>query len=141
METDNISSNGPSSASSSVPTHHLQQSNSPTQTGQSHESILQDLHSYPFDTDSEFKIGLAVILGHPDTPVSEEELHSNGDLALQAKCFYYSRLVNREPIQLTNPFPLKIRFTFLYLPKKKKAGRAVGGYQDDERTNITLPKL
>ncbi|KAE8375882.1 hypothetical protein BDV26DRAFT_294592 [Aspergillus bertholletiae] len=53
--------------------------------------IYEKLRSYPFHTDHEFAKGLAIILGHPDTPATETEISCNDDLVLQAKCFYLSR--------------------------------------------------
>ncbi|GKZ51731.1 hypothetical protein AbraIFM66951_006954 [Aspergillus brasiliensis] len=52
--------------------------------------LLERLSSYPFSTDREFAVGLSIILGHPETPASEEEINRNDDLTLQAKCFYFS---------------------------------------------------
>lgn len=63
------------------------------ESSQSHEesASFEALQSYPFHTDSEFANGLAIILGHPDMPASEEEMDREDDLVLQAKCFFYSR--------------------------------------------------
>lgn len=52
---------------------------------------FERLHAYPFDTDVEFRNGLAIILGHPETPASEAEMNREDDLVLQAKCFFFSR--------------------------------------------------
>lgn len=59
----------------------------------SHEesASFEALQSYPFHADSEFANGLAIILGHPNMPASEEEMDREDDLVLQAKCFFYSR--------------------------------------------------
>jgi hypothetical protein len=54
-------------------------------------ALFEYINSYPFCSDAEFKSGLAVILGHPDTPASDAEVSSDEDLVLQAKCFYISR--------------------------------------------------
>ncbi|KAK2766179.1 hypothetical protein FQN54_007695 [Arachnomyces sp. PD_36] len=104
MEPNNITADDPSpappSAATPDPTQRHQSGSS--QTVSSPNSVLQDLHSYPFDTDEEFKLGLAVILGHPDVPPTEEELRRNDDFALQARCFYYSR---KKAIQPPIDFP------------------------------------
>lgn len=55
------------------------------------ESLFQQLKSYPFLTDREFASGLAIILGHPETPATEAEISRTDDLVLQAKCFYFSK--------------------------------------------------
>ncbi|KAL1968756.1 hypothetical protein VTN77DRAFT_1582 [Rasamsonia byssochlamydoides] len=60
-------------------------------------ALFEYINSYPFSSDAEFRSGLAVILGHPGTPVSEAELTSEDDLVLQAKCFYISRKRNITP--------------------------------------------
>ncbi|EEP79228.1 predicted protein [Uncinocarpus reesii 1704] len=52
----------------------------------------QQLHSYPFTTDPEFKLGLAVILRQPGTPATDEQVNRADDLVLRAKCFYFSRV-------------------------------------------------
>ena len=91
MENDNGVLN-PSSSSAAAPDQ-PQPSSAPRSEPTTSSTLFQELHSYPFNTDPEFKIGLAVILGHPNTPPTEEELRREDDLNLQAKCFYYSRLV------------------------------------------------
>ncbi|KAL1867189.1 hypothetical protein Plec18167_008730 [Paecilomyces lecythidis] len=60
-------------------------------------SRFSELNAYPFSTDLEFKKGLAVILGHPETPATDEEISREDDLVLQAKCFYFSRKKNLTP--------------------------------------------
>jgi hypothetical protein len=60
------------------------------QTFQTPDSF-EKLHSYSFQTDSEFANGLAIILGHPGTPATQEEMNREDDLVLQAKCFFFSR--------------------------------------------------
>ncbi|KAJ5263705.1 hypothetical protein N7478_011310 [Penicillium angulare] len=60
--------------------------------------IFERLRDYPFNTDQEFANGLAIILGHPATPATEEEINRDDDLVLQAKCFFFSRNEN-----LTSP--------------------------------------
>ncbi|KAE8348858.1 hypothetical protein BDV28DRAFT_142549 [Aspergillus coremiiformis] len=57
----------------------------------SETDIYERLKSYPFSTDREFAKGLAIILGHRDTPATETEIGRSDDLVLQAKCFYFSR--------------------------------------------------
>ncbi|BCS27506.1 DUF5572 domain-containing protein [Aspergillus puulaauensis] len=60
--------------------------------------IFEQLRTYPFTKDREFATGLAIILGHPETPASEGEITRNDDLVLQAKCYYFTRKKN-----LTSP--------------------------------------
>ena len=52
---------------------------------------FQNIRSYLFAADVEFKLGLAVILGHSGTPATIDEVNSTDDLVIKAKCFYYSR--------------------------------------------------
>ncbi|KAI1906653.1 hypothetical protein LOZ53_005039 [Ophidiomyces ophidiicola] len=61
------------------------------------EDPYQQLHSYPFSTDTEFKLGLAMILRQPGTPATEEQINRTDDLVLRAKCFYYSRKQSIQP--------------------------------------------
>lgn len=56
-------------------------------------SPFESLSSYPFTSDPEFAKGLSIILGHPNTPASVDEINSDNDLVLQAKCFYFSKFV------------------------------------------------
>ncbi|KAJ5929399.1 hypothetical protein N7454_007247 [Penicillium verhagenii] len=59
---------------------------------QSHASAsFEKLRTYSFHSDPEFANGLAIILGHPDTPATEKEISREDDLVLQAKCFFFSR--------------------------------------------------
>ncbi|KAL0259245.1 hypothetical protein SLS55_006750 [Diplodia seriata] len=51
-------------------------------------SIYAQVDSYPWDTDAEFQSGLGAILG--STASSEQAV----ELALRARCFYYSRKFN-----------------------------------------------
>ncbi|KAL2013422.1 hypothetical protein VTN00DRAFT_947 [Thermoascus crustaceus] len=60
-------------------------------------SLFERVKSYPFSTDTEFRNGLAVILGHPNTPATEDEIDREDDLVLQAKCFYFSRKESLTP--------------------------------------------
>ncbi|KAJ5794431.1 hypothetical protein N7457_001030 [Penicillium paradoxum] len=57
----------------------------------SEAQVFQRLQSYSFSLDPEFANGLSIILGHPDTPATEEEINRDDDLVLQAKCFFFSR--------------------------------------------------
>jgi hypothetical protein len=57
----------------------------------SETEIFEQLRSYPFTLDREFAQGLAIILGHPEVPASEEETSRSDDLVLQAKCYYFAR--------------------------------------------------
>lgn len=52
---------------------------------------FEKLQSYSFHTDPEFANGLAIILGHPGTPATQQEMNREDDLVLQAKCFFFSR--------------------------------------------------
>ncbi|KAJ9625478.1 hypothetical protein H2204_010340 [Knufia peltigerae] len=63
-------------------------------------SVYQGLFTYPFDTDPEYQAGLAAILGHPDTPVTLEELTDKKELVLQAQSFYFSRKFALPPIDV-----------------------------------------
>ncbi|KAJ5191198.1 uncharacterized protein N7498_010183 [Penicillium cinerascens] len=68
----------------------------PSQTFQASNSF-EKLQSYSFHTDPEFANGLAIILGHPGTPATQEEMNREDDLVLQAKCFFFSRKENLNP--------------------------------------------
>lgn len=63
----------------------------PSQLNDTDENLYQQLHQYPFTSDPEFKLGLAVILRQPGTPASDEQINRTDDLVLKAKCFYFSR--------------------------------------------------
>ncbi|KAK5951101.1 hypothetical protein OHC33_007854 [Knufia fluminis] len=60
-------------------------------TPPSSEDIYRRISSYPFHSDSDYQLGLAAILGHPETPPTAADLASNQDLVLQAQCFYLAR--------------------------------------------------
>ncbi|KAL3459872.1 hypothetical protein BJX64DRAFT_290868 [Aspergillus heterothallicus] len=60
----------------------------------SYTNIFESLRAYPFETDQEFASGLAIILGHSETPASEEEISRDDELVLQAKCYYFARKIN-----------------------------------------------
>ncbi|KIX09105.1 uncharacterized protein Z518_00183 [Rhinocladiella mackenziei CBS 650.93] len=62
------------------------------------ESVYRSLATYSFGTDQEYQAGLATILGHPETPVTQEELAEKSDLILQAQCFFFSRKYNLPPV-------------------------------------------
>ncbi|KKA21356.1 hypothetical protein T310_4606 [Rasamsonia emersonii CBS 393.64] len=62
-----------------IPTDHSDPSQSEV------TALYEYINSYSFSSDAEFRSGLAVILGHPDTPASEAELTSEDDLVLKAK--------------------------------------------------------
>ncbi|KAL2802891.1 hypothetical protein BJX63DRAFT_437443 [Aspergillus granulosus] len=65
--------------------------------------IYESLSTYNFVTDREFATGLAIILGHPETPASEEEISRDDDLVLQAKCYYFTRKANlASPLSVAN---------------------------------------
>lgn len=55
---------------------------------------FERLRSYDFQNDPEFANGLAIILGHPETPASNTEMNREDDLVLQAKCFFFSRYLS-----------------------------------------------
>ncbi|CAG8402648.1 unnamed protein product [Penicillium salamii] len=59
--------------------------------------LFERLQTYAFAADPEFANGLAIILGHPETPASEAEMNRDDDLVLQAKCFFYSRKEQLSP--------------------------------------------
>ncbi|KAJ5934641.1 hypothetical protein N7466_004188 [Penicillium verhagenii] len=58
---------------------------------------FEKLRAYSFHSDPEFANGLAIILGHPDTPATDKEISREDDLVLQAKCFFFSRKENISP--------------------------------------------
>ncbi|OQD73431.1 hypothetical protein PENDEC_c015G02314 [Penicillium decumbens] len=70
----------------------------PPQSLQSPDSF-EKLQSYSFHTDPEFANGLAIILGHPGTPATQEEMNREDDLVLQAKCFFFSRYCSLHSIR------------------------------------------
>lgn len=55
------------------------------------EALFRSLSTYRFDTDVEYHMGLAALLGHPAMAAEEEELVEKKDLAVQTQCFYFSR--------------------------------------------------
>jgi hypothetical protein len=55
------------------------------------QSVFERLRTYSFQKDPEFAKGLAIILGHPQSPATEAEISREDDLVLQAKCFFFSR--------------------------------------------------
>lgn len=64
---------------------------SPSPLPSDNHDVYHLISSYPFHTDNDYLLGLAAILGHPETPPTEAELHDNEDLVLQAQCFYFTR--------------------------------------------------
>lgn len=64
-------------------------------------TVYRELSTYPFDQDPEYLAGLSSILGHPDTAPTHDELTSNPELILQARCFYFARRHNLPPIDPT----------------------------------------
>lgn len=77
------------------------QSDAPPSQQPPASTVYRELSSYPFDQDQEYIAGLSSILGHPDTAPTHEELTSNPDLILQARCFYFARRHNLPPIDPT----------------------------------------
>lgn len=76
----------------------------PESSSASH-SIYAQVDSYAWDTDAEFQSGLGAILGSTASPEQAVEL------ALRARCFYYSRYATRS-ILTTAPHatpPLELR--------------------------------
>ncbi|KAL4972395.1 hypothetical protein BDW66DRAFT_123043 [Aspergillus desertorum] len=86
--------------------------------------IFEQLSTYPFSTDREFAGGLAIILGHPQTLASEEEIARDDDLVLQAKCYYFARKSN-----LALPLDVATYKSWL------EARRASRAFVDDSREN------
>ncbi|KAK2871609.1 hypothetical protein FQN49_003012 [Arthroderma sp. PD_2] len=73
-------------------------STDPTSTDSTNPTdIYQKLSSYSFTADPEFKLGLAVILGQPGTPATDEQINRTDDLVLKAKCFYFSKKFSIQP--------------------------------------------
>lgn len=68
-----------------------------TESQPSQTDLFEKFKSYPFTTDQEFANGLSIILRHPETPASEDEINREDDLVLQAKCFYFSRKEKLSP--------------------------------------------
>lgn len=62
-------------------------------------ALYEQLTRYPFESDHEYQVGLAAILGHPDTLATREEIEINEELVLQAQCFYYARKFGTELVQ------------------------------------------
>ncbi|EFR01161.1 hypothetical protein MGYG_04165 [Nannizzia gypsea CBS 118893] len=69
----------------------------PTSSTSDSIDIYQTLSSYSFTEDPEFKLGLAVILGQPGTPATDEQINRTGDLIIKAKCFYFSKKFAIQP--------------------------------------------
>ncbi|KMU73967.1 hypothetical protein CISG_03945 [Coccidioides immitis RMSCC 3703] len=62
---------------------------SPSQQANGTSSIdpYQQLHSYSFTEDPEFKLGLAVILRQPGTPATDEQVNRTDDLVMKSQMF------------------------------------------------------
>ncbi|WEW56331.1 hypothetical protein PRK78_001774 [Emydomyces testavorans] len=69
----------------------LAESNCRPQPNGSSRDPYQELHSYLFTADPEFKLGLAMILRQPGIPATDEQINRTDELVLRAKCFYFSR--------------------------------------------------
>ncbi|KAJ5722094.1 hypothetical protein N7488_000129 [Penicillium malachiteum] len=77
--------------------------------------LFEALRDYPFIQDPEFANGLAIILGHPETPATEAEMSREDDLVLQAKCFFFSRKEN-----LTTPIDFAAYKSWLVEPSTRE---------------------
>lgn len=66
------------------------------------EQIYHHLSTYPFNSDTEYLVGLAAILGHPAVPPTDSELREHEDLVIQAQCFYFTRKYNLSSIDINN---------------------------------------
>ncbi|GBF60841.1 hypothetical protein TMEN_3297 [Trichophyton mentagrophytes] len=69
----------------------------PTSSTSDSTDIYQRLSSYSFTEDPEFKLGLAVILGQPGTPATDEQVNRTDELVMKAKCFYFSKKYAIQP--------------------------------------------
>ncbi|DAA77441.1 TPA_exp: Uncharacterized protein A8136_6701 [Trichophyton benhamiae CBS 112371] len=69
----------------------------PTSSTSDSTDIYQRLSSYSFTEDPEFKLGLAVILGQPGTPATNEQVNRTDELVTKAKCFYFSKKYAIQP--------------------------------------------
>ncbi|OAL71329.1 hypothetical protein A7D00_4229 [Trichophyton violaceum] len=69
----------------------------PTSSTSDSTDIYQRLSSYSFTEDPEFKHGLAVILGQPGTPATDEQVNRTDELVMKAKCFYFSKKYAIQP--------------------------------------------
>ncbi|KAJ5495597.1 hypothetical protein N7539_000713 [Penicillium diatomitis] len=90
-------------------------------TDSSPVSDFESLRAYSFTSDSEFANGLAIILNHPGTPASEEEITRDDDLVMKAKCYFFSRydigiLVRQKNENMKKKTPVQI----LIDPGRKK---------------------
>ncbi|KAL4915573.1 hypothetical protein BDW62DRAFT_188138 [Aspergillus aurantiobrunneus] len=100
-----------------------------TKSPQLQAKTFERLSAYQFTADREFATGLAIILGHPETPASEEEITRNDDLVLQAKCYYFTRKEN-----LSSPLSVATYKSWL------EARPAVGASVDESREIDSLEK-
>lgn len=64
------------------------------------DQLYQRVLTYPFHTDTDYLLGLAAILGHPESPPTDSELRENEDLVQQAQCFYLARKFNLPEINV-----------------------------------------
>lgn len=92
-------------------------------------SLFERVKSYPFSTDPEFRNGLAVILGHPNTPATADEIDCEDDLVLQAKCFYFSRKENLTPPLNFSAYKAWLKSTSVPSQSPSLSGTATGGSQ------------
>lgn len=90
---------------SSPPFHESTTTTLQTESLQPQKEIFEQLRTYPFTKDREFATGLAIILGHPETPASEGEIARNDDLVLQAKCYYFTRYAPYKVVGRGGPNP------------------------------------
>ncbi|KAJ9295317.1 hypothetical protein DTO271G3_6140 [Paecilomyces variotii] len=95
------------------------------------ESRFNELKKYPFSTDLEFRKGLAVILGHPETSATDEEIDRQDDLVLQAKCFYFSRKENLTPPLDFSAYRNWLRSTAASAQSSNEAQEQGGKSQDE----------
>ncbi|GLI79055.1 hypothetical protein PoHVEF18_007378 [Penicillium ochrochloron] len=96
-------------------------------------SSFEQLKAYPFTSDPEFAKGLAIILGHADTPASEAEMSRDDDLVLQAKCFFFSRKA-----KLTPPINFAAYKAWLTGASESNTATAVSGQSSEPSTGTAV---
>ncbi|KAL4761688.1 DUF5572 domain-containing protein [Aspergillus foveolatus] len=96
--------------------------------------IFEQLNTYPFSTDREFAGGLAIILGHPETPASEEEIARDDDLVLQAKCYYFTRKNNLA-------LPLDVATYKSWLEARRASSASIDGSREIDSSEISASSL
>ncbi|KAL6233898.1 hypothetical protein BDW75DRAFT_231607 [Aspergillus navahoensis] len=96
--------------------------------------IFEQLSTYPFSADREFAAGLAIILGHPETPASEEEIARDDDLVLQAKCYYYTRMNNLA-------LPLDVATYKSWLKARRVSSASIDDSQGTDSSSTSAPSL